>query len=182
MKLQNNRKSIAIDMDGVIADIEPHLLAGYERECGIKLSLADIQGLSGEEAFPEKGVIAKVLHSPGFFRKLDVMPGAISGVKQLMEKYEVYIVSAATEFPLSLYEKYEWLKEHFPFISWRNIVLCGDKSIINTHYMIDDHCKNLDFCSGKTIMFNAHHNVHLNHHFRVHNWEEVLNFFESESQ
>jgi 5'(3')-deoxyribonucleotidase len=98
-----------------------------------------------------------------------------------MEHYEVYIVSAAMEFPLSLPEKYEWLQEHFPFISWRNIIFCGDKSVIDTDFMIDDHCKNLDFCKGKAIMFHAFYNVHHNHHTRVKNWKEVLTLLKAEA-
>lgn len=166
-------------MDGVIADVESQLVKYYEQTYGITTTVEAIQGLSGAEAFPEDSATKKMLNVPGFFRTLEVMPGAIEAVKKLAEQYELYIVSAATEFPLSLLEKIEWLGEHFPFIGWRNIVMCGDKSIIDTDYMIDDHCKNLDFCSGKAIMFNAHHNLRQHHHTRVHNWQEVLALFES---
>ena len=73
-----------------------------------------------------------------------------------------------------------WLGEHFPFISWRNIIFCGDKSIIGTDFMIDDHIKNLDYFKGKTIMFNAFHNVNHTHHQRVKNWDEVLELMAKE--
>ena len=174
-------KTIAIDMDGVIADIEPQLIKYYNQEYGKNLTLDQIQGLSGADAFPEDYATKKMLNMPGFFRTLSVMPGAVAAVKTLMEKHEVYIVSAATEFPLSLGEKIEWLREHFPFISWRNIILCGDKSVINTDYMIDDHCKNLDHCSGRAIMFNAFHNLDTHQHLRIHNWQDILEFFENEN-
>jgi len=180
MKSQNNKKTIAIDMDGVIADVEPQLIKYYQQQYNITIERSAIHGLSGKEAFPEDADSKKMLNTSGFFRTLDVMPGAVNAVKKLMENYEVFIVSAATEFPLSLLEKVDWLKEHFPFIEWRNVVLCGDKSIIKTDYIIDDHCKNLDFSAGKTIMFNAHHNIKQNHHLRVMNWDEILDFFEKE--
>ena len=95
-----------------------------------------------------------------------------------MQDFNVYIVSAAMEFPLSLYEKKQWLEEHFPFISWKNIVFCGDKRIIKTDYLIDDHLKNLDHFSGIPLMFTAKHNIHHNHHQRMNNWEEILKYFE----
>lgn len=169
-------------MDGVIADVEPQLIKYYEEQYGIVTTKEAIRGLSAKEAFPEDAVNRKMVYSAGFFRTLEVMPGAVEAVKKLMDDYEVYIVSAATEFPLSLFEKIEWLKEHFPFIGWRNIVLCGDKSIINTDYMIDDHTKNLDFTKAKTIMFDAHHNANQHHHFRVTNWQQILDFFEKETK
>ena len=175
------RKTIAIVMDGVIADVEVQLLNWYEKEVGVKLTAEQIAGRPEAEAFPEHGAVRRFINTPGFFRTLPVMQGAIQAVKYLMEKYEVYIVSAAMEFPLSLTEKYEWLQEHFPFISWRNIIFCGDKSIIDTDFLIDDHCKNLDFCKGKAIMFNAFHNVNMNHHVRANNWDEVIALIEKET-
>lgn len=98
-----------------------------------------------------------------------------------MKEYEIYIVSAAMEFPQSLPEKLEWLKEHFPFIPWTHIVFCGDKSLINTDYMIDDHPKNLDKFKGTTIMFNAAHNTYIDHHQRANSWTEVLALLKKES-
>lgn len=173
------KKSIAIDMDNVIADVLTHYINWYERDYGVRVDKEAIAGLPEMEAFPNNA-IKKFLFTPGFFRTVPVMPGAQEAVKKLMEKYEVYIVSAAMEFPLSLFEKYEWLQEHFPFIEWKNIIFCGDKSIINTDFMIDDHLKNLDFCSGKAFIFTASHNVHVNRHSRVNNWDEVVHIFSNE--
>jgi len=170
------KKTIAIDMDGVLANTEPHFIDYYEKETGIRLTLSDIAGKSEHDAF--NGIITSFINKPGFFRTLPLMEGAVEAVRSLMEDFEVFIVSAAMEFPLSLPEKYDWLAEHFPFIHWRNIVFCGDKSIIKTDFLIDDHCKNLDFCHGKAIMFNAFHNINLHHHQRVYNWDEVLNLME----
>lgn len=171
--LLNMRKSIAIDMDGVIADTEPHLIEWYKNETGISLTPQLINELGEDAAFADKIALHKVLHTQSFFRTVPVMDKAVENVTLLMEDYEIFIVSAAMEFPLSLYEKREWLQEYFPFISWKNIIFCGDKSIIDTDYMIDDYCKNLDFCKGKALMFNAYHNAHINHHIRINHWDEV---------
>ena len=116
--------------------------------------------------------------TPGFFETLPVMKGAVDAIKKLMNDFDIYIVSAAMEYPLSLTEKHHWLGEHFPFISWHHIIFCGDKSIISTDYLIDDHCKNLDFCKGIPLMFDSFHNVNYHHHHRLNNWEEVTRYFE----
>ncbi|WP_423149504.1 5' nucleotidase, NT5C type [Rubrolithibacter danxiaensis] len=174
------KKSIAIDMDNVIADVETHFIDWYEREFGLRIKKEDMHGMSETEAFPDKEAIWRFLFTPGFFRTVPVMPGAQEAVKKLMENFEVYIVSAAMEFPQSLPEKHEWLQEHFPFISWRNIIFCGDKSIIATDFMIDDHMKNLSCCRGKGIMFTASHNIKLDHDCRVNSWQEALDFLDLE--
>lgn len=167
-------------MDGVLADIEARWLTLYEEDHGIKLGREIFTGVRESDAFPDKEAVHKYVFTPGFFRSLPVMEGAVEAVKKLSADFEIYIVSAAMEFPLSLFEKREWLAEHFPFIDWRNIIFCGDKSIIATDYLIDDHCKNLDYCKGTPIMFHAGHNANLTHHKRVHNWEEVLSLMEQE--
>jgi 5'-nucleotidase len=174
------KKSIAIDMDGVIADIEAQVLTWYERDYGIKYTREYLMGRSEQDLFPEKGLIRKFVLTPGFFRTLPVMEGAVEALQTLMQDFEVYIVSAAMEFPLSLNEKLEWLGVHFPFITWHNVIFCGDKSIINTDYMIDDHIKNLDHFKGKTLMFHAFHNTTYTHHTRVNNWKDIVAMLKAE--
>lgn len=169
-------------MDGVMADIEAHFISWYHKEFGVLVDREAFIGKPEADAFPNKEAIWKFINSPGFFRTAPLMPGAVEVIQELTNDYDVYIVSAAMEFPLSLSEKYEWLREHFPFISWKNIVLCGDKSIIKTDYMIDDHFKNLDFCHGKPILFHAGHNANTDRHYRVHNWEEVRSLFKKQLQ
>ncbi|PAW95305.1 5'(3')-deoxyribonucleotidase [Mucilaginibacter sp. MD40] len=168
------RKIIAIDMDSVLADTEKQFLIWYERDYGVNVPYESLFGKNEEDFFPAKGAIRKMVFTPGFFRTIPVMPGAVEAVKQLMNDFDVYVVSAAMEFPNSLIEKKEWLEEHFPFITWKNIVFCGSKSIIDADYLIDDHCKNLDVFKGKTLLFHAAHNVGVTHHQRVKNWEEAL--------
>lgn len=173
------RKTIAIDMDGVLADVEAYALELYEKHSGILLTKNDIVGKEEAEMLPD-GLFNKFVFEKGFFRNAPVMEGAIEAVKILSEEFDVYIVSAAMEFPQSLPEKREWLSEHFPFVSWQNIVFCGDKSIIKTDYMIDDHRKNLDYCHGKALMFSAFHNHGQTHHPRFDNWNSIVAFFEKE--
>lgn len=167
-------------MDGVMADVEAQFLNWYERDYGVRIPREELKGECEADGFPDKQAVRRFATTPGFFRSIPVMPGAIEAVRELMEHFDVFVVSAAMEFPLSLAEKHAWLQEHFPFISWRNIIFCGDKSIIDTDYMIDDHCKNLDFCKGKAIMFHAFYNTRYHHHPRVKNWKEVLDLFKEE--
>ena len=98
------RKTIAIDMDGVIADVETQFINWYERDYKKRLTSADLLSIPDDATYPEKRTIRRFVTSAGFFRTLPVMPGAVNALKRLMEKYEVYIVSAAMEFPLSLDE------------------------------------------------------------------------------
>ncbi|HEY4196126.1 MAG TPA: 5'(3')-deoxyribonucleotidase, partial [Mucilaginibacter sp.] len=98
--------------------------------------------------------------------------GSQEVVKALCDKYDVYIVSAATEFPNSLIDKYNWLAEHFPFISWKNIIFCGNK-IVDVQIMIDDRIRNFAGFKGRTLLYSSPHNHFVTGYERVNSWAEV---------
>ena len=82
-------KSIAIDMDNVIADVESHFIDWYERDYGIRVERELLLGKPEAEGFPDKQAVWKFVFTPGFFRTVPVMPGAVEGVKELMRLYKV---------------------------------------------------------------------------------------------
>jgi 5'-nucleotidase len=163
---------IAVDMDGVIANTTEQFLRFDERDFGRRRTSEEIIGKPEGVAFP-KG--KEYVRQKDFFRTAPVMNDSQKVLSELNERYEVFIVSAATEFPQSLLEKYEWLSEHFPFISWRQMVFCGSKIIVEADIMIDDHFKNLDHFKGTTILFSQPHNQlrDLGRHKRVDSWKEI---------
>ena len=169
-------KRILVDMDGVLADVYSRFYELHEADFGKRLSLQDTIGLKEEEAFPN---LLKWVNSKGFFKSIPLMAGSFDGLRKLNENYDVIVVSMATEFPESLTDKQLWLTEHYPFISWKQIVFCGSKDIIQADIMIDDHLKNLDRFKGETIMFTQPHNMNIkNHrHKRVDSWTEIDEIF-----
>ena len=173
------KERIAIDMDDVMAATGKKILKYYNDLIGTAFTEQHFDNKSYFEIFDEKNyhLIREAVFKPGFFRDVEVMADAVEVIRQLHEKYEIFIVSAATEFPNSLKDKMDWLEEHFPFISWRNVVLCGDKSIIAADYMIDDHEKNLRTFKGKTLMFSAIHNQKVSEFQRFRSWKEIETYF-----
>ncbi|MCF3111891.1 5'(3')-deoxyribonucleotidase [Niabella sp. CC-SYL272] len=165
-------KRLIIDMDGVLADVYSQFRK-YERlDLGIEQEEAALIGKTEREAFKN---VRTYVNSPGFFLEAPLMSGCVEVVQQLNQQYDLYIVSAAMEFPLSLYEKYQWLQQHFPFLIWEQLVLCGSKKIVQGDIMLDDHFKNLDHFNGKTLLFSQPHNMKKDpgKHQRVANWQEV---------
>ena len=167
------RKRILIDMDHVMADITAQYIKWYKNATGTEIKRVDLLGKEEDLAFPQPQLIRDFLFKPGFFRTAPVMEGGQDVIRELNEVFEVFIVSAAMEFPQSLVEKHAWLAEHFPFIKWQQIIFCGSKKAIAGDYMIDDHLKNLDFFPGERILFTATHNTNVNGYTRVNDWEEV---------
>jgi len=169
---------IIIDMDEVIADPMGEMIEWYRREHGGDVDFSRMDG-SWLKGFPEEdqAMVLERLKSPGFFRHLPVMEDSQEVLRELNKNYEVFIVSAAMEFPNSLKDKLEWLTDHFPFLNWRQIALTGSKDLVFGDYMIDDHVKNLKGFKGKPYMYTAAHNLGVTGYDRINNWKEAAKIF-----
>ena len=167
--------TIFIDMDEVIADTYGAHIEIYNKEFNESLTLKDCWGKEVWKAVPEERheSIKNHAHSIGFFRNLKPVKNSQEVVKELHNLHDIYIASAAMQFPNSLFEKNEWLDEHFPFIPWQNRILCGHKHILNGDVLIDDRGYNLENFKGRTLLFTSGHNVHTNGFERVNSWEEI---------
>ncbi len=165
-------KRILVDMDGVLADVYPRFFELYEQETGQIKIMDDVIGLKEGEAFPE---LYRWVETPGFFRTIPVMADSQRVLKLLNKTYEILVISMATEFPVGLTDKQLWINDNFPFISWKQVVFCGNKSLIPADLMIDDHFKNLDHFKGETIIFMQPHNVYNtdHQHKTVSSWSEI---------
>jgi len=163
---------LAVDMDGVLADVYEQFFRYDERDFGKRRPLENVVGVEERKAFP---YINEYVYQKGFFRTAPVVTGSQPVLEEINKNYEVFIVSAAMEFPQSLPEKLEWLHEHFSFLTWQQIVFCGTKTIVDADIMIDDHFKNLDAFTGTTILFTQPHNQVKNNgrHKRANSWNEI---------
>ena len=172
-----NMKRLIIDMDNVMADVSTQFQRWYTEATGIVIDPQTLIGKPEPEAFPDRDLFWSFIFTPGFFRSVPLMKDSQEVIAELNKKYEVFIVSSALEFPQSLNEKFGWLGEHFPFISWKQIVFCGSKNVIKGDYMIDDYPKNLDYFDGEKLLYTAPHNQLLEGYNRVNNWQEIAAIF-----
>ncbi len=168
-------KRIVTDMDDVIADT----LAKYIRVCNAELGLSvckadlgpkDLWDLVGRENFPR---IKTLVEHVDFFGDLEVMPDSQDVLRKLTERYEVFISSSAMEVPSSFTAKYRWVAKNFPFIPPSHLVFCGDKSILNADYLVDDRERHFQNFRGEGLLFTAPHNLHVQGYRRVNGWRDV---------
>jgi 5'(3')-deoxyribonucleotidase len=162
-------------MDGVMADTLVKYLRVYNQAFGEGLTYADLAGYELEDAVPaeRKTAARNLLLAPGFFRDVPVMAGAQEVVRALGERYEVFVASAAMDVPTSFDDKFAWLREHFPFIPTSHIVFCGDKSVLDVDYLIDDSPRHFAHFRGTPVLFTAPLNAGETRYFRVEGWGDV---------
>jgi 5'(3')-deoxyribonucleotidase len=166
-------------MDEVLADALGELIRRYNQEFSEHLTVSDMWGRWMVEVLPagRQDRVMAYLQSDDFFDNLAVMPGSQRVLERLSSHYEIFVATAAMEFPKSFGPKYRWLERHFPFLSPSQFVFCGDKSILHADYLIDDMPRHFQRFQGTGVLFTAAHNAKLEVPLRVKNWLEVEEYF-----
>ena len=168
----------AIDMDEVMADALSEHVRRYNAAFGARLTAADLLGRHLEECVPAAHrEAAEAMVDATFFEDLAVFPDCQDVIRELADRHEVFIASAAMDVPCSFDAKYRWLRRHFPFIPPSHIVFCGDKSIIDADYLIDDRARHFARFKGRPLLFSAPHNCEESRYPRVSSWAEIRELF-----
>jgi len=167
--------TIFVDMDEVIADAYHAHIDIYNQEFNAQIKVDECDGKEFWQCVPEahQHSIKEHTRRDGFFKDLKIIPDSQEVLEALSKKHDVYIASAAMEFPQSLREKSDWLDEFFPFIPWQNRILCGNKHVLKGDVLIDDRSKNLGPFEGRSIMFTSPHNTHVTLFERADTWKDI---------
>jgi len=170
---------IAVDMDEVLADTLAGELEWLNRKYGYQLTREQMAGHPLSEMVTKEHYrgLEEMQLEGNFFADLPVIEGSQLGMLDLIAKHEVYIATAAMEYPGSFAAKFRWLARYFPFIPPSQIVFCGDKSILLADYLIDDNDRHFRCFRGQGILFTAPHNLHVTGYPRVDGWMDVRNMF-----
>jgi len=180
--MSNQKLTIYIDIDEVIAKFLDKLCSEYNYKYNKNIKISDIKTWSlntymdGDKAF-------EIINSPGFFGSLEPIEGAIEIIEKLVndDKYEVFIISSpSNEF--SVYEKYKWIQKNLPYFDIRNLILVGNKgellSRINgeNSILFDDCPEYLNKFNGVSVVMDREYNreliVGVDCDYRVSEWNE----------
>jgi len=174
--MSNEKQRLAIDQDEVIADFLSKAITYYNKEYSENVTFESLR-----EHLNNNPIAGNILYNymeyDNFCRDLEVIKDSQKVILELSKKFEIFIVSAATLRPKTMLDKLEWLSKHFCFIPRENIVFCGNKSIIQADYLIDDSAHNVKNFKGKGILFSNPYNKNVTDLPRVNDWEEVAEMF-----
>ena len=173
------RKSIAIDMDQVITNMYKKMAVSYNELFDANMTEEEFLNAPRDSITREQfKLLMGKINEPDYYRDMELMdPDAVEVIRELNEHFDVYIATAAMEVPGSFNAKYDWLREHFPFLDTQKFVFCGTKAVIHTDYLIDDSLNQLQVFSGQGILYSMPYNKHVEGYPRVQNWKEVREFF-----
>ena len=118
---------------------------------------------------------------------LEPIPGAARVLEKFnaMEDVDLRILTSTHYF--SVVQKREFLREHFPFLRWNQVIIASEKQYCIGDVLIDDGIKNLigdPKPCYKGILFDAPHNgsfdeTQTDHIVRAHGWDEVEKILDS---
>lgn len=165
---------IAVDMDEVLADAHAAKLSLY-RARGLDVSDDALRGRKLSDIAPADmtASVEAEMQRGFFFANLDVIDGAVPAMKALVARHEVFVATAAMEYPASCPHKLAWLAKHFPFVDPLNVVFCGDKSVLAVDVLIDDSPRHFETFAGAGVCFAALHNEGSRTAHRLEHWDEA---------
>lgn len=169
----SNKEALLIDMDGVMADTMGGVLDYVEENFGHSLAHEDIidywfAGLPRDD-------MMLALSSKGFYRNLDVITGAIRGVRRLREEYNgnVYVCSAPMNGVEKCCEteKRDWLAEHFDEDFAKQAIITKNKAAVPGRVIIED---NPQIAGGtwQPVMFDQPYN-RMASYPRMYGWHDL---------
>ena len=170
---------ICVDMDEVMADTLAEHLRRYNQTFDEAVTAEDLAGKGLWEITPldRQAQLRAFLDAEDFFEDLALMPDAQPVLKDLSQRFEIFIATQAMVVPNSLGPKYRWLQRHFPFIPPTHYVFCGDKRILRADYLVDDQPKNLLRFEGQGLLYTSPQNLTATGFVRVDNWQDVARYF-----
>jgi 5'(3')-deoxyribonucleotidase len=103
-------KRICVDMDEVLADTLAEHIFRYNRDHSEAITKANLEGkwLWEIVSTDRHERLEGYLRSEDFFENLPVMEDSQRVLRELTREFEVYIATAAMEFPNSFGPKYRW--------------------------------------------------------------------------
>lgn len=164
-----NKKTILVDMDGVLADFETRFLEVWRKK------------FPNHPHVPlEKRETDSIYRTPGFFQNLDL----ISGGKEALAKmqglgHNVFIcTSPISKYENCVLEKYDWVAKNLGYEWTKKMILTKDKTLVFGDILIDDKPEQIGLRTPtwKHVLFDAPYNKHIKTKLRItwDNWEKIL--------
>lgn len=156
-------KTIAVDVDGVCADLHAEWLKRYNAEFADTLTVERIHQWDMIPAVkPECGKqIYKYLNQPDLYANVPVIAGAHDGVNDLRDRgWRVVFVTSCTKGMAD--QKWEWLERHGFLAVTKghspDLIIAHDKSLIRADALLDDYDGNLHGWMRRGILLDAPYN------------------------
>lgn len=184
---------VAVDLDGVLNNIWATWYARHNRSCTTCTKPLETKDIVTWDIhlYCECGKdIYTYLDSEAIYRNAPVVDDAIYGTLALQEMgLDLYVLTHSF-YTSAIIGKMDFMKQHFPHISFDRVVHMKDKHLFRAAFLIDDCIRNFAHTNGIVpVLFNQAHNQEI--HFseaehtirltksveRVYGWRDIVERF-----
>lgn len=131
-------KIVLLDVDGVLCDFVSGVMRAIATCSDERADLSDWNFLDKLSPHAKRAYLTDSA-KPGFCINLDPLPGAVTGVQQLLaDGYDlVAVTSPLLHCPTWEGERREWLQHHFCFEA-RDVIFTARKDLVYGDILVDD--------------------------------------------
>jgi 5'(3')-deoxyribonucleotidase len=171
----DNRKTIFVDMDGVLADNITTWLSKYNIEFDDSIRREDIVEWEIEKYVKcSRNKLFSYIKEPGFYENVNEIEHAFWGIHFLRAHgYKIKVVSAGYSN-----DKLKWLFDHHFIIDKNDFIIEENKHTVEGDCLIDDYYERniVDFvATGRpAVLFSQPWNYRFDYSPRAKNWTEVV--------
>ena len=135
---------IAVDLDGIVADLHKAWLDLYNAEHGHGTVVEDLKHWDMHANVQIGQEIYKYLEHPGLYLGLQPLPGALDSLAELHDEgHQIHIISAASKSEQTAADKLVWCREHLPFVRRQFLTISHQKHRFVSDVFIDDSPNNI---------------------------------------
>ena len=172
------QKIIALDIDGVVANLLPVWVYQYNLEYYDKLDYREINKWDLVHFVKEScgKNIYKYIADPTIYNYVLPVSGAEHGVERLRDmNFRIVFVTSSPNGCSG--RKYRWLNEKGFNVKATDYFEAEDKSLIASDFLVDDRDLNVEEAWGQGIIFSAPYNRTLTGYPRVDSWKDIVQYF-----
>ena len=170
---------ILVDMDDTIEHLLVPWLDWLNQRFGRNVQKSDVHAWDMRKAYPGLTLeeIFSALDEDEFWDTVPPIDGAAEVLDKWMKQgHQVYIVTA-TPYGSVRAKMERVLFRHFPFISWKQVIITSNKQLLKGDVMVDDGYHNLVGGNYKKILVDAPYNQEFDETeesmIRVRDWKEI---------
>lgn len=175
----NSQYTILVDMDDTIENLLDNWIHWLNDKHGTSVKPDEVIDWEIDRFFPTltRYEVFEPIFTEDFWDTVTPKEDAICYVKRLIDDgYKVFICTN-TNYKTLKPKMDKVLFRHFDYLTWNDVIITGNKQMVNADFLVDDGVHNLVGGNYKGILMDAPHNWYFDEKehgiTRVKNWEEV---------
>ena len=152
---------IITDLDDVVINLLDAWIKWLNEKYNRTVTKQDIK--QWDMSIPYEGLTDDQIYEPlnlaEFWKTVQPCKGAVKYIKKLRDEGHTVLIATSTYYK-NLINKFEnAVFPHFPYLSFKDIMICYHKGLIDCDILIDDYHQNLKNSKATRILVNEPYNV-----------------------